>query len=218
MDLPAGTMEDSRANMVDGQLRPNRVTDRAVLAAMRALPRERFLLPRDAARAYADAEVEVADGRRTFSPMVLARLVQAAAVRPGMKVLVLGAGYAAAVLAHCGAAVTVVEPDANTAARTVAAAPGLSIAIHAGPLPAGFAAGAPYDLIFIDGAVRALPPLAAQLATAPPGRLAAVLVGQGRTGTAILAEAVAGALVPRTLFDCSATPIPAFDPAETFRF
>lgn len=220
MDLPTESLVDARSNMVDGQLRPNKVNDRSLLAAMRDLPREHFLPAGVRSLAYADTEVPAAADRFTFSPMVLARLIQALELRPAAAVLVLGAGYAAAVLARCGATVTAVEDDAQAVDRsqTIYARTGLAVRIVAGPLPAGHPAGAPYDVIFIDGAVRRLPALTEQLATHPPGRLAAVLLGQGRSGSAVIAETVAGTLVPRSLFDCAATGTPAFDPAPSFSF
>ena len=105
---------DARKRMVDGQLRPNRVTDPRVLDAMRELPREDFLPPRPRARAYADEDVPLPGGRAMVAPMVIARLAQLAAVRPGDRALVVcaGTGYGAAVLARCGARVTALEADA----------------------------------------------------------------------------------------------------------
>ncbi len=54
---------DARKRMVDGQLRPNRVTDARLLDAMRSLPREQFLPPALHARAYADEDVALPGGR-----------------------------------------------------------------------------------------------------------------------------------------------------------
>src|SRR5919202_5397107 len=104
---------DARKRMVDGQLRPNRVTDPRVLDAMRDLPREDFLPRAAQARAYADEDVPLPGGRALIQPMVIARLAQLAAVRPGDRALVVcaGTGYGAAVLARCDARVTAVESD-----------------------------------------------------------------------------------------------------------
>ena len=108
---------DARKRMVDGQLRPNRVTDPRVLDAMRELPREDFLPATARALAYADEDVPLPGGRALVEPMVIARLAQLAAVRPGDRALVVcaGTGYGAAVLARCGARVTAVESDATLA-------------------------------------------------------------------------------------------------------
>jgi protein-L-isoaspartate(D-aspartate) O-methyltransferase len=109
---------DARKRMVDGQLRPNRVTDPRVLDAMRDLPREEFLPAAVRARAYSDEDVPLPGGRTMVEPMVIARLAQTAAVRPGDRALVVcaGTGYGAAVLARCGARVIAIETDTALAA------------------------------------------------------------------------------------------------------
>ncbi len=66
----------ARRNMVDGQLRPNRVTNAQLLAAIGDLPRERFLPPGLQSVAYADDDVPLGKGRFLMEPMVLARLLQ----------------------------------------------------------------------------------------------------------------------------------------------
>src|ERR1700721_1328189 len=99
MATPTDYFADARNHMVDSQIRPNRVTDPRILSAMRRLPRERFLPPAAVALAYADEDVPLGGGRFLMEPMVLARLLQAAALRDNERVLVVGAGtgYAAAV-------------------------------------------------------------------------------------------------------------------------
>ena len=88
--------EAARATMVDTQLRTDRVTDRRVLAAFAALPRERFVPAAKRDLAYSDAALEVwpsFDGgpaRYLLPPVVLARLIQLASVeakRPPCSIL-----------------------------------------------------------------------------------------------------------------------------------
>ncbi len=158
MDRASQAFADARNRMVDSQVRPNKVTDPRILAAMRHLPRERFIPPDLAALAYADADVPLGAGRVLIEPMVIARLLQLAAVAVGERTLVVGAGtgYGAAVLAACGARVTALEESAPllAIARSILAelAPGVSLV--SGPLAAGWPPGAPYDVILIEGAVR----------------------------------------------------------------
>ena len=218
MDVATDRYVDARNNMVDGQLRPNKVGDRRILAAMRRLPRELFVPPAHQALAYADVEVPLGDGRFLLEPMVLARLIQAAELPDGGSVLVLGAGYAAAVWAACGAKVAALEQDATRADAMQTLLAGSPVSIVRGPFALGWAAGAPYDCIFVDGAVARLPPLAAQLRADPPGRLCAVLIATGRNGRAVLAERAELGLSSRPLFDCAATPMPQFEQPDGFRF
>ena len=76
----------ARRMMVDGQVRTADVTDLRILTAMQDLPRERFLPEDKAALAYLDLDLAVsAPGqpvRRLLKPMVLAKLMQAAAIAP----------------------------------------------------------------------------------------------------------------------------------------
>ncbi len=88
--------ERQRLTMVETQIRPNEVTETRLLAAMRALPRERFVPPELRTLAYMDEGIEVfpaidgAPARYLLAPMVLARLVQLAAVEPHDTVLDIG--------------------------------------------------------------------------------------------------------------------------------
>lgn len=205
----------ARKFMVDGQLRPNKVTDPGILAAMGRLPRHSFVPTAHRARAHADADVPLLNGRAMMQPMMLARLVQALAVRLGETALVVGAatGYSAALLADLGAGVIALEADAAllAAARMAlpAAVPGARPVLAEGPLAAGWAAGAPYRVILVDGAVQALPEaLTAQLAEG--GRLATIIAEPGRVPQAVLLRRIGGMLDRGVLFDAAAPPLPGF--------
>lgn len=96
----------ARLNMVESQVRPADVTDVRLHDAMRALPRESFVLPAKAYLAYADIEVEYAPGRSLLKPRDVAKLLQAVRPMPGERALAIAAPYAAAMLEHLGLAVT----------------------------------------------------------------------------------------------------------------
>jgi len=207
--------------MVDSQVRPNKVTDPRIIAAMRSLPRESFLPASVAARAYADEDVPLGGGRVLPEPMVLARMVQLAAIKPGENVLLVaaGTGYAAAVLAACGANVTAVEDDPAllSIARPALAqtAPGVHLVESA--LAGGCPERAPYDCIMVEGAVEQLPPaIAAQLA--PGGRLVMVRSEAGRVGQAVSGLAAGAGLHFVAAFDCAVPKLPAFRKAPAFVF
>ena len=70
----------ARRNMVDGQVRTADVTDLRIISAMLDVPREAFLPPAKAALAYLDLDVPLGNGRCLMKPMVLAKLIQAAAI------------------------------------------------------------------------------------------------------------------------------------------
>jgi len=197
----------ARQNMVECQLRPNRVTDEALLAAMGSLPRERFLPEALRSVAYADINLPVASDRCIMEPQVLGRLVQAAAPRPGDMALVVGGemGYAAAVLSGMVETVFVVESDAvlaGTATKLLAELALDNVVVVESALAAGLGDHGPFDVIFINGGVAELPePLIEQLAVG--GRLVAVLNGDDGVGRAMLLQRGTAGVSRRTLFDAS---------------
>jgi protein-L-isoaspartate(D-aspartate) O-methyltransferase len=150
-----------RHAMVASQLRPNAVTDERIVAAMASIPREHFLPADVRAIAYIDRSIPVGRGREVNPPLATARLLTEAELEPTDRVLLVGAGggYAAAVLAEMVAHVTAVETDeALLAIARDALADTAKVELVEGPLPQGWAAGAPYDVLIVDGAVEELPP------------------------------------------------------------
>jgi protein-L-isoaspartate(D-aspartate) O-methyltransferase len=219
----------ARRTMVESQLRPDKVTDRRLLAAMGELPRERFLPPSRQPLAYMDAAPEVwpaIDGalpRYLLAPVMLARLIQLANVEDTNSVLDIGCatGYSTAVLSRLGSTVTAVEvePELAAAARANLAALGIGNAtVVDGALPDGAPDAGPFDVILIDGAVAEVPQtLLAQLKDG--GRLVAIIAGsQGRPGQpkASLVVKVDGETSGVIHFDANAKPLPGFAPAPCF--
>lgn len=213
---------DARKRMVDSQIRPNKVTDPRILAAMRFLPRERFLPARLDALAYSDADVPLGNGRYLMEPMVLARLLQIAEPREGERALVVaaGTGYGAAVLSLCGPRVTAVEEDLAllALARKALGAEAPGVDLVAGKLDAGWPAGAPFDVILIEGAMREIPDAIARQLKTGGGRLVTVLTGPGRTNRAVLAEATPFGLRAQPVFDCGTPALPSLLHAPEFVF
>jgi protein-L-isoaspartate(D-aspartate) O-methyltransferase len=211
---------EARRNMVDNQLRANKVTDEALLAAMAELPREDFLPESLAGIADVDEDVPLGRGRVLMEPMVFARLVQAARVGPGDRVLDLGCatGYSTAVLAKLAKSVVAVECDAGLARRARGALAAHRIANAAvvdGALERGHAALAPYDVILIGGAIERLPrAVSDQLAFG--GRLVAVHAPPGKPGEGSLWSG--RPLTRVTLFDAATGRLPGFAAEPSFAF
>jgi protein-L-isoaspartate(D-aspartate) O-methyltransferase len=213
----------ARRNMIDGQLRPNRVTNAPLLAAIGELPRERFLPEAMRAVAYADDDVPLGNGRYLMEPMVLARLIQTLEPGPDDRALVVasGRGYGAALLARLVKSAVAVESDPMLAAAAEQTAKELGIdgvGRTVGPLEQGAAASGPYDVILIEGAVQVVPPVIFdQLAEG--GRLTTVLAGpSGRLGEAQLFVKEGGVVSGRTLFEAGTPLLPGFAPPPRFTF
>ncbi|MBN8532143.1 MAG: methyltransferase domain-containing protein [Alphaproteobacteria bacterium] len=183
-------------NMLKSQVMTNRVLSAAVLSALKQVPREAFALPGWESRAYCDSAVPTAPGRFLPQPLVFARLLQEADIRPGEKVLdvACGRGYTTQVLALLARRVIGIDD----AAMPLAWAPGQADGCQAPrfektPLSRGFVDEAPYDVIHINGMIEALPPfIPAQLAEG--GRVAFVKAIRGGLGEITIVTKVRGAL------------------------
>ena len=214
----------ARRNMIDGQLRPNRVTNPQLLAAIADLPRERFLPPGLQSIAYADDDVPLGNGRYLMEPMILARLIQMLQTQQDDKALVVasGTGYGMALLARLVKSVVAVEADPALARRADQTVRELGIANGqqiTGKMEEGYAAGAPYDVIVIEGAVQHVPPaILAQLADG--GRLGTVIAAAaaGALGVAQLMVKEGGVATGRPIFDAGTPLLPGFVSPPRFTF
>lgn len=213
----------ARRNMVDGQLRPNKVTNAALLTAIGELPRERFLPEALRSVAYADDDVPLGGGRYLMEPMVLARLIQTLQPQPGDRCLVVGAGrgYGAALLARLVKTVTAVESDPVLATAAAQIARDLSIeGIQwiSGKFELGGPGSAPYEVVLIEGAVRQVPQaILDQMAEG--GRLATIASGApGAMGVAQMFVKAGGVASARPLFEAGTPLLPGFAPPPRFTF
>ena len=209
---------DMRRAMVASQLRTTGVSDPGVVAAMGAVPRERFVPAERAQLAYADALVPLKPGRDLNSAMALGRLLTEARPVRGERALVVGAatGYAAAVLERLVGPLIALEEDKDLAAAAKAALAGTGVKLVTGPLAAGWRKGAPYDLILIDGAVETMPrALVDQLVEG--GRIAAATIGDGVTRLCIGRKAGDG-FAMLAFADAAAAILPGFGKPDTFTF
>ena len=173
----------ARRNMIDCQLRTNKVTDDALLEAMGTLPREEFVPAALRAKSYSDCDIGISATRSMMAPMTLARMFQCLKISRGDVALVVGSssGYAAAVMGQIARVVFAFESNAENQEQigSLYTSLGLDNVVSVtGPLEKGWAKEAPYDVIYVDGAVESLPDeLFEQLGDG--GRLVAVVVENG---------------------------------------
>jgi protein-L-isoaspartate(D-aspartate) O-methyltransferase len=212
------TFEPMRRAMVASQLRTTGVNDPRVIAAMGEVARERFVPAGRAALAYADATVPLANGRALNPPMALGRLLTEARLQGDERTLVIGAGtgYAAAVLARLVASVIALEEDSALAATACEALAETPVELVEGPLEAGWAKGAPYDFILIDGAVEYVPPALVGQA-AEGGRIGLALLDRGVTRLA-MGRVAGGAFGLAAFADAAVAILPGFEQPRGFIF
>jgi protein-L-isoaspartate(D-aspartate) O-methyltransferase len=220
----------ARRAMVDNQIRTFDVTDKRVLAAFEAVPRELFLPKHLSALAYSDAPLAVAcesgGKRRLLTPMVLARMFQALDLVPEDHILVVGAGtgYAAAIASELCNKVVALEsaPDFVKATEANLQALGsFENVVFCGPLNEGVASAAPYTAILVCGAVETrLEPLLAQLE--PGGRLLAIEAASHdateRSGKVVRFDRFGNDISSRVMFDATAPVLDDFRAQPVFTF
>lgn len=211
-----------RHNMVENQIRPNRVTEPRVIEALSIVPREKFVPKQLRGIAYLDEDIDLGGGHFLMEPVVFARLLQAAEIRSDDVVLDVGCatGYSAAVLAHLASAVVALESDRDLVAQATALLAELSVdnvAVIAGVLSDGDAAHGPYQVIILEGAVPEIPPaLLAQLSDG--GRLIAVVTGGNGVGRATVVARIDGGYSRREIFDATIAPLPGSQRTPIFIF
>ncbi|MDE2380357.1 protein-L-isoaspartate O-methyltransferase [Bradyrhizobium sp.] len=215
----------ARQHMVDGQVRTIDVTDRRILDAMLTVPREAFVPASRQALAYLDLDLDVseASGAKRFliKPALTAKLLQAADISSTDRVLVVGCatGYVAAIAAKLAAEVVATEDDSALLAKarqTLAALGAANVACKAAPCAEGDPAGAPYDVILINGASEVTPEgLLGQLKEG--GRLVGVSA-ETRPQRAMVVTRSHGEFGFRTLFDAAAPVLPGLERAAAFVF
>lgn len=212
----------ARQHMIDCQIRTSKVTDQSVIEALAAVPREAFVAEAQKKLAYIDRPVAIGAGRRMTEPMVLARLLQVAHLRPTETVLIVGAGtgYSASVVSRLVKKVVALESVPELAARAKGILGQLSITnvtVVTGDLAAGQPADGPYDFILVDGAAEVVPEaLTAQLADR--GRLAVVVKDHGVVGRGTIFVKADGVVSQRAIFDADAEVLPGFTRPQRFVF
>lgn len=212
----------AREIMVDSQIRPNDVSDPAIVAAFLQTPREAFVPMSKKSVAYSEAEIETSEGRALWTPMDTAKLVKAAQVKPGDIVLVVGAGagYEAALLSHLAETVLALEESEELVEEMIELFGKLDVdrAVPVqGAIDAGLAAEAPFDVIYVCGMVETVPEAwTSQLADG--GRLAVVMQKEKDIGRGTVHTRAGDVVSHREVFDACPPKFHAFDRAAGFVF
>lgn len=214
--------DQARRNMVDCQLRTYDVTDHATLTAISSVARESFVPETMRELAYLDRALPLGPANRNMlTPMVFARLLQAAEISKSDRVLDIGCGlgYSSAVLARLAGSVVAVEDDAGLVAEAKArlSRSGYdSVGVVQGALNEGATNAGLFDVIVVNGAFDVEPvKLLGQLKDG--GRLVGIS-RQGAHSQARLFLRDGNDFGSRVLFDASAMPLPGFEKAEGFVF
>lgn len=203
--------DDLRRAMVDDQIIARGVRDAAVLDALRAVPRDMFVPPALGAFAYHDMPLPIEAGQTISQPYIVARMIEAAEMGAGDRVLEIGtgSGYAAAVMSRIAGQVHTVERHAEltaSARQRMARLNYDNIAFHTGDGTLGWAQAAPFDAIIVAaGGPVVPPPLREQLAIG--GRLVMPIGRAGRQRLIRLRHVSQDAFEEDVLDDVSFVPL-----------
>jgi protein-L-isoaspartate(D-aspartate) O-methyltransferase len=149
--------------MVNTQLLTRGLTDPAVLAAMRVVPRHRFVPLAMQDRAYDDGPLPIGEGQTISQPYIVALMAACAKLTSTSRVLEIGtgSGYSAAVLAQIAVVVDTVERIAALAERAKKTLEELgyshNIRCHQGDGSLGWQENAPYDAIVVTAGAPVVP-------------------------------------------------------------
>ncbi len=179
--------EAERSRLVNGLRNNGYVTDERVLAAMEKVPRHEFIPAELRDQAYADSPLPIGMGQTISAPHMVGIMLQALELRPGHKVLEIGAGsgYHAALMGEMvrpGGMVYTVERLEPLGAKAAEAIERLHyddvVKVIVADGSSGLAEHAPYDRITVAAAAPGVPrPLEEQLADG--GRMLVPVGGQG---------------------------------------
>ena len=205
MDWPA-----LREEMVDVQIVRRGISNAALLAALRAVPRHSFVPEPLRAHSYEDRALPIGHGQTISQPYMVAVLLNALNLRPTDKVLEVGtgSGYEAALLGRLAREVHSMEMNTALAAqaeRRLARENDSTVFIHVGDGSQGWAAAAPYDAIVVAAAAPEVPPpLRVQLKAG--GRLV-LPIKRGKDDQLVLIEWKAGCWTEKELGPCAFVPL-----------
>lgn len=193
---------EQRSRMVEGQIQARGVQDRRVLAAMRKVPRHRFVPPAEAHLAYADHPLPIGFEQTISQPYIVGYMSEAAELTPQKKVLEIGtgSGYQAAILGELAREVYTIEiiPELAERARNTLAELGYrNVHVRAGNGYLGWPEQAPFDAIVVTAAPDEVPqPLIDQLAV--NGKMV-IPVGTGEQEMLVITKTPAGVVQRRTM-------------------
>lgn len=200
----------ARARMVERQLRRRGIEDERVLAAMEAVPRERFVPETLRSRAYADSALPIGEEQTISQPWIVAAILQALQLKGPERVLEVGtgSGYSTMVLALLADHVVSIERHralSDGAARLLDALAVRNAELVVGDGTLGLPARAPFDAIAVHATAPAPPPaLLDQLAEG--GRLV-IPIASGEADLLTVLRRQGGEIVSETIGPCRFVPL-----------
>ncbi len=209
-----------RKNMVDSQLKPNKIVNKNLIDAFLRVPREIFLSKKIINQSYVDDNIDLTKNRYMLNPMIISRLIQALNVKQNDTILVLGSnvGYSSVILSYLCNTVIGIEAIKSFYEFSTSVLMKLdvnNVAIIKGKIEYGFPDQHPYDNILIEGGVNFVPErILNQLAD--NGKLVTVEVDEGNIGKAVIFKKQKNNYSKSFLFDANVPLLDVFKKKYSF--
>ena len=211
-----------RKNMVDCQLKPNKIVDLELIEAFKRVPREIFVSKKNINQCYLDINIDLTKNRFLLNPMVNARLIQSLNVNHNDTILSIGSGvgYNSVILSYLCNTVIGIESIKSFYEFSSDVLTKLEVNnvvfIHS-KIENGYSDQQPYDCIIIEGGVNYVPiEILNQLSE--NGRLVAVEIKEGNVGKATMYQRYGKEFTKKYLFDAHVPVFDGFKKIQTFNF
>lgn len=197
--------EIARTNMVKSQILPQNIRNELLVDIISKTPRQIFIPEEKQGVAYIDEAVSVGGGRYILSPMVFAKMVEALDIKGTESILDIacGTGYSSVILAKLCRKVVAVESNNDLASKAHLNLNKLGInnvIIIGDRLVDGHEESAPYDIIFINGAIKEIPSsLLSQLGD--NGKLITIVSKSRNMGSIVLLKKINSIVSSEDIFD-----------------
>ena len=152
----------ARKNMVENQIRANKVTSFNIIKAFLDVPREKFVPDALQEISYVDEDIQLSRNRFMMKPMILARLFQSLNLKGNENILHVGSnsGYGSAILSRMCSSVISLESDKKLFETSIHTFSNMGfdnvVPLH-GSMENGVEKEAPFDIIFIEGSIETEP-------------------------------------------------------------
>ncbi len=213
----------ARKNMVENQIRANKVTSLNVINAFLDVPREKFVPDALQEISYVDEDIQLSRNRFMMKPMILARLFQSLNLKGNENILHVGSnsGYGSAILSRMCSSVISLESDKKLFETSIHTFSNMGfdnvIPLH-GSMENGVEKEAPFDIIFIEGSIETEPKsLFGQLNE--NGKLIAIIRPANiKIGKAKLFFKISNEIGLENLFDAQVSKLSIFKSKTKFSF
>ena len=213
----------ARKNMVENQIRANKVTSLNIINAFLDVPREKFVPDALQEISYVDEDIQLSRNRFMMKPMILARLFQSLNLKGNENILHVGSnsGYGSAILSRMCSSVISLESDKKLFETSIHTFSNMGfdnvVPLH-GSMENGVEKEAPFDIIFIEGSIEIEPKsLFGQLNE--NGKLIAIIRPANiKIGKAKLFFKISNEIGLENLFDAQVSKLSIFKSKTKFSF